>query len=270
AIWHSIYFSLQYHPAFVEKYGAAHYGMAGDAMPVGAALAYIKEHPEQDKPEIYLAPGALKYSEMERLSKLALFQFLQRDPWFVIEAFAIKGAAILDILGQEIRLAWSTPAGEDIWWQGAPTWQRVALLCGLLAIGMLASLSSGAFRRLWQFAVLLSFGAIASLAIPFLTVVTNQVMSEEVMAILIMILMWASILVAVIARTASRYLIWPNLNEANAALYQSSDLVNFGCPIAARDGHDDERVPGVAAVVDDIAEGFENSVRQPVLAHELV
>jgi hypothetical protein len=223
AIWHSIYFSLQYHPAFVEKYGAAHYGMTGDAMPVGAALAYIKEHPEQDKPEIYLAPGALKYSEMERLSKLALFQFLQRDPWFVIEAFAIKGAAILDILGQEIRLAWSTPAGEDIWWQGAPTWQRVALLCGLLAIGMLASLSSGAFRRLWQFAVLFSFGAIASLAIPFLTVVTNQVMSEEVMAILIMIPMWASILVAVIARTASRYLIWPNLNEANAALYQSSD-----------------------------------------------
>ena len=73
AIWHSIYFSLQYHPAFVEKYGAAHYGMTGDAMPVGAALAYIKEHPEQDKPEIYLAPGALKYSEMERLSKLALF-----------------------------------------------------------------------------------------------------------------------------------------------------------------------------------------------------
>src|SRR5262245_55557430 len=47
-----------------------------------------------------------------------------------------------------------------------------------------------------------------------------------------------------------------------------------GCPIAARDGHDfprliDERVPGVAAVIDDVVEGFENSVRQPVLPHEL-
>ena len=47
-----------------------------------------------------------------------------------------------------------------------------------------------------------------------------------------------------------------------------------GCPIAAGDRHDlpgliDERVPGVAAVIDDIVEGFEDAVRQPVLAHEL-
>jgi hypothetical protein len=39
-------------------------------------------------------------------------------------------------------------------------------------------------------------------------------------------------------------------------------------------GHDlpglvDERVPGVAAVIDDIVEGFEDAVRQPILAHEL-
>jgi len=50
--------------------------------------------------------------------------------------------------------------------------------------------------------------------------------------------------------------------------------VTCGCPIAAGDGHDfprliDERVPGVAAVIDDVVEGFENSVRQPVLPHEL-
>ena len=30
-----------------------------------------------------------------------------------------------------------------------------------------------------------------------------------------------------------------------------------------------KRVPSVAAVIDDIVEGFENSVRQPVLPHEL-
>ena len=46
-----------------------------------------------------------------------------------------------------------------------------------------------------------------------------------------------------------------------------------GCPIAAGDGHDfprliDERVPGVAAMIDYVVEGFENSVRQPVLPHE--
>src|SRR6516225_1958883 len=50
--------------------------------------------------------------------------------------------------------------------------------------------------------------------------------------------------------------------------------VTCSCPIAAGDGHDfprliDERVPSVAAVIDDIVEGFKNSVRQPVLPHEL-
>src|SRR5262249_39520215 len=51
-------------------------------------------------------------------------------------------------------------------------------------------------------------------------------------------------------------------------------LSTYGCPIAARDGHDfprliDKRIPGVAAVIDDVVEGFENSARQPVLPHEL-
>jgi hypothetical protein len=46
------------------------------------------------------------------------------------------------------------------------------------------------------------------------------------------------------------------------------------CPVALRDGHNlpglvDECVPTVAAVVDDIVEGFEDAVGEPVVAHEL-
>lgn len=46
------------------------------------------------------------------------------------------------------------------------------------------------------------------------------------------------------------------------------------CPLAHSDGHDlpglvDERIPGVAAVVDDIVVGFEDAVREPVVAHVL-
>ncbi len=45
-------------------------------------------------------------------------------------------------------------------------------------------------------------------------------------------------------------------------------------PIAQSDGHDvpglfDERVPGMAAMVDDVCVGFEDAVREPVVAHEL-
>jgi len=42
----------------------------------------------------------------------------------------------------------------------------------------------------------------------------------------------------------------------------------------AGDGHDlpwliDEGIPGVAAMIHDVVEGFEDPVREPVLAHEL-
>src|SRR6266699_1733791 len=57
-------------------------------------------------------------------------------------------------------------------------------------------------------------------------------------------------------------------------LYQPSQRVTDDRPIAVSDGHDfpgliDEGVPGVAAVIDDVVEGFEDAVRQPVLAHGL-
>ena len=71
ALWHSIYYSLQYHPKYAEKYAAYHDGAGGDAMPVAAALRYVKEHPEENTPDIYFAPKSLKYSEMERLDRLA-------------------------------------------------------------------------------------------------------------------------------------------------------------------------------------------------------
>jgi hypothetical protein len=46
------------------------------------------------------------------------------------------------------------------------------------------------------------------------------------------------------------------------------------CPLAQSDGHDfpraiDQRIPGVAAVIDDIVVGFEDAVREPVVAHIL-
>jgi len=46
------------------------------------------------------------------------------------------------------------------------------------------------------------------------------------------------------------------------------------CPVAEAEGHDaprlvDEAVPGEAAVIEDVVVGFEDAVRQPVVAHEL-
>jgi len=212
AFWHSVYYSLQVHPKFVEKYGAAHSYKVADEMPVVAALAYVKEHPEEDKPEIYLAKNTLKYAALERLDKLAFFQFLRRDPQFVIEVFLIKCAAVLRVISYETRLAWTN----------APVWQRLALLCGLLIIGFFASRSSASFQRLWLFSAAFSAGAIASLAIPVLTVVVAQVMSEEIMAIQMALLMWGSLLAAAaivpIRRCLDRYAVGPRLITESSLL----------------------------------------------------
>jgi len=56
-----------------------------------------------------------------------------------------------------------------------------------------------------------------------------------------------------------------SLHGARDILYQSSNWVTDDCPVAMRDGHDfpwliDERVPSIAAVVDDIVECLENTV----------
>ena len=45
-------------------------------------------------------------------------------------------------------------------------------------------------------------------------------------------------------------------------------------PVSQTDGHDapglgDELVPGIAAVIDDVALGVEDTVGQPVIAHKL-
>jgi len=45
-------------------------------------------------------------------------------------------------------------------------------------------------------------------------------------------------------------------------------------PLAQSDGHDlpgsvDKGIPGVAAMIDDIVVGFEDAVREPVVAHVL-
>src|SRR3974377_2330321 len=65
-----------------------------------------------------------------------------------------------------------------------------------------------------------------------------------------------------------------DLNKKLKDYYQSSNRVTDNCPVATRDRHDfpglvNQGVPGRAAVVDDVVEGFEDWVWQPVLAHEL-
>jgi len=207
AMWHSIYYSLQFHPKYPEKYAAYHDGQGGDAMPIAAAMRYLKDHPEEDKPDIYLAGKSLKYSAMERLDRLAFFEFARRDPWFTFETFfIIKAKLILDDIVNQTRLEWSRAT-----WEGHLFFILVIVLSAVLAARDRADM-----QRLSRLTAIFGVGALASLLIPFLTVVFVQVMTEEIMAIQLAACLLLSLALANIVRACTRYYVERTSQEGMA------------------------------------------------------
>jgi hypothetical protein len=195
-VWHAIYYSLQTHPQYVEKYGADHEGKSGDEMPVAGALAYLKRHPEEDKPELFIAGRSLKYTALEHLDRLAFFEFLRRDPWFVFETFFIvKGKAIWATFINATKAEWSHAS------------RRAKLLVGLavIIIGLMAAQHPALLQNLLRLSTVATIGAIVSLTVPVLTLVDPQTMTEQVMAIEIGVILLLSLVMAYIMRAAIRY-----------------------------------------------------------------
>jgi hypothetical protein len=196
AVWHSIYYSLQFHPKYVEKYDAYHGGKKFDEMPFAGALAYLKEHPEEDKPELFIAGRSLKYSAMERLVQLAFFEFLRRDPWFVFETFVIV----------KPKFIWNAIVHVTVTeWNRAGWKARLLFFLIIALIGGMAAQRRVELRRLSRLATVVTIGAVSSLSIPLLTLVTAQTMTEEIMAIQMAAMLLLSLAAAHLIRATVRY-----------------------------------------------------------------
>src|SRR5262249_19989377 len=202
-VWHAIYYSLQLHPNYAEKYGAYHDNQVLDYMPHAGALAYLKEHPEEDKPELFIAGRSLKYEAMERVVRLAFFEFLRRDPWFVFETFVIvKGKAIWNTIVDATVTEWNR-AG----WKARLLFFLIIALIGGMAAQRLVEL-----QRLSRLATVVSIGAASSLSIPFLTLVTAQTMTEEIMPLQMVAMLLLSL--------AAAHLIWVCWHGQHRRLHQ--------------------------------------------------
>lgn len=199
AVWHSIYYSFQFHPEYQKKYAAMHKEVGGDAMPMEGAFAYLERHPEENNPDIWLVPpnpqtgyrGALKYSAMEHLVRLAFFDFMKRDPQFVYETFVLKLKLALRNITQETTYEW-THAGLT---------GRIAVVLVLFTGGILASRCSERLHNLGKLTAVTAAGAAASLSIPVLTVpYLKGVMMEQIMAAQITALLLFTLIVGWVAR----------------------------------------------------------------------
>src|SRR5215813_1345909 len=196
AVWHSIYYSLQFHPKYVEKYAAYHEGKDGDEMPIAGALAYLKEHPEEDKPELFIDGRSLKYSAIERLVQLAFFEFLGRDPWFVFETFVIV----------KPRFIWNAIVDTVVTeWKNARWTTCLLFFLAIALIGGMAARQPVEMERLSRLAAVVTLGAVTSLFIPLLTLVYAQVMIEEIMAVQMAGALLLSLAAAQLMRAAARY-----------------------------------------------------------------
>jgi hypothetical protein len=209
AVWHSIYYSLQFHPNYVEKYGAYHEGKDGDEMPIAGALAYLKEHPEEDKPELFIAGRSLKYSAMERLVQLAFFEFLRRDPWFVFETFVIV----------KPKFIWNTLVDATVTeWKHARWRACILFFLAIALIGGMAARQPIEMERLSRLAAVFTLGAVTSLFIPLLTVVYAQVMTEEIMAIQMAGVLLLGLAAAHLMRAAACYRLRVKLSRVSSFL----------------------------------------------------
>jgi hypothetical protein len=93
AFWHSVYYSLMFNPLWLEKYGPSHPAMSGvgpalgDEQPISAVRVYLATHPPRDPTEVYDSVGNIKWQAMEKYVRLAFFDFMRNDPWFVVQSF---------------------------------------------------------------------------------------------------------------------------------------------------------------------------------------
>jgi hypothetical protein len=216
AVWHSIYFSLQFHPKYREKYAAYHEYKDGDEMPFAGALAYLKEHPEEDKPELFFAGRSLKYSAMERVVRLAFFEFLRRDPWFVFETFVIV----------KPRFIWNAIVDTTVTeWKNARWRTCLLFFLAIALIGGMAARQPVAMERLSRLAAVVTLGAVTSLFIPLLTLIFAHVMTEEIMAVQMAGVLLLGLAAAHLLRATARYRLRARTRDIDFAGHQESDVL---------------------------------------------
>jgi hypothetical protein len=102
AFWPEVFYGLESHPQWADKYGSMYLiggEMAvGDQLAVAAVYRYLDLHAEIDRSQLLDRVGSLYWGAIEHYSMLALWDFVRTDPWFVAECFGYKLKAMFSVL----------------------------------------------------------------------------------------------------------------------------------------------------------------------------
>ena len=103
AFWQPIYYNLQLHPEWQNKYLAQHEGASGDRTTEVAVDAYRKRHPD-------LLKEPLTQRSYEEQTRLVLFEFIRNDPWYFIELKYINAVTMIqEVSNFVLRILKSLP-----------------------------------------------------------------------------------------------------------------------------------------------------------------
>jgi len=178
--WHGVFYQLQIHPQWKEKYGPQFDNATGDLLPDVAAKKYLEKYPSSN-PDIYVPEDRsyLTVGARETYTRKAFFDFLINDPKFVFETvFWHKSKRIADLL---LQYLYSLFYGSAIGY-------AAAFLVLLVVAGFLAAGGKAEYRRFGGGVLLLTGAFFVSLLPIVLTI--PAMMVEQYFVLLIALGGW--------------------------------------------------------------------------------
>jgi len=186
--WHAVFYQLQGHPKWNEKYAASYDFAVGDQMPILAAKKYLLRHPPLDPDEVYLTPDRqnVRVAASEASLRKAFFEFFANDPRFVLESLFIYNPLVMyAVFTAYLSSLEQTPAADFI-----------AALAVILVLGSVLAANDERRRVFKDGALLVTGGFIVSLLPILLTAPSIPTMGEQFFVLLITLGCWSVLAVA--------------------------------------------------------------------------
>jgi hypothetical protein len=180
--WHAVFYQLQFHPRWNEKYAASYDFATFDELPRVAARKYLLRHPPPRPEQVYLTQDRqyLRIAPSEAYIRKAYFEFFANDPRFILESLLIY-----NLLGMAVVFAGYLSSLD-----GATVMELLSASAVLLILaGFLVADSDQ--RRLFKHGVLLATGGFFVSLLPILLTVPNYpTMGDQYFVLLIMLGCW--------------------------------------------------------------------------------
>jgi hypothetical protein len=180
--WHAVFYQLQSHPRWNEKYAASYDFAEADELPRVAAKKYLLQHPPLDPDEVYLTPDHqyLRIAAGETYVRKAFLELFANDPRFILESLLIYNPLTM------ARVFNNYLSSLD----QIPVAQFIGMIIVFVVLAGLLAANSEQRRVFRHCALLATAGFFVSLSPILPTAPSWAAMGEQYFALLIMLGSW--------------------------------------------------------------------------------